>query len=135
MITDNNKLYLSWDDVNIMLYKICSIIIKDYPNIDSILGIERGGLIPAVLISHELNIPYTSFLKPNTLVIDDICDSGNTLINHPASYTATLVYKPHTSCFKPNIWGYSYEENKFISFPWEKKDAEPIADYIKNIKH
>ena len=28
-------------------------------NIDSIHGIARGGLIPAVLISHKLGLPWT----------------------------------------------------------------------------
>ena len=29
-----------------------------YPIIDSVMGLPRGGLIPAVMISHELNLPF-----------------------------------------------------------------------------
>ena len=40
----------------------------------------------------------------NTLVVDDICDTGVTLEKGPGVYTAVLHYKPHTSCFQPTIW-------------------------------
>ena len=60
------------------------------PTIDSVTGIARGGLIPAVMVSHKLDLPYVDAVGPNTLVIDDIADSGVTLEKAPGVYTAVL---------------------------------------------
>ena len=65
---------------------------------DLVLGVERGGLIPAVHLSHRLGIPFktlswssqlkdgsmlTWFILRNKkiLLVDDIVDSGGTLCN------------------------------------------------------
>jgi uncharacterized protein len=58
---------------------LCEKIITELPNIDSVFGLKRGGLIPAVMVSHKLGLPWSDVMLPNTLVIDDICDTGETL--------------------------------------------------------
>ena len=60
----DNKIYLSWDDVNDAVDDLCNKIRFDQLNIDSVHGIARGGLIPAVLISHKLGLPYTMLFYP-----------------------------------------------------------------------
>ena len=129
MLKVGNKIILNWENVGSLVHKICATILKDYPNIDSIHGIKRGGLIPAVMISHQLNLPWTYEILPNTLVVDDICDSGETLHNYAGVYTAVLYYKPHTSIFKPNICGKIHNGDEWIIFPWESEKAKPIQDY------
>jgi hypoxanthine phosphoribosyltransferase len=126
-----NKIYLSWDDVSQLVDKLCEKIITDLPNIDSVFGVSRGGLIPAVMVSHKLNLPWSDVMLPNTLVIDDIADTGVTLKNCIGGYTATLHYKPHTSCHKPNIYAQIHEGNEWVIYPWERKDSEQIQDYLK----
>ncbi len=128
----DNKLFLSWDDVNILVDSLCNKIRFDQPNIDSIHGIPRGGLIPAVMVSHKLDLPYVNVVGPNTLVIDDICDSGVTLEKAPGVYTAVLHFKPHTSCFQPNLWANLHEGDEWLYYPWENKKADSIQDYLKN---
>jgi hypoxanthine phosphoribosyltransferase len=127
----NNKIYLSWDDTIDLVDKLCEKIITEQPNIDSVFGLKRGGLIPAVMVSHKLGLPWSDVMLPNTLVIDDICDSGETLKNCIGGYTAVLHYKPHTSCFRPNIYAQMYEGDEWIIYPWERKDSENIQDYLK----
>jgi hypoxanthine phosphoribosyltransferase len=127
----NNKIYLSWDDINDLVDKLCEKIITEQPNIDSVHGIKRGGLIPAVMVSHKLGLPWSDVMYPNTLVIDDICDTGVTLRGIVGCNTAVLHYKPHTSCFKPNIYAQIHKGDEFIYYPWERKDAEPIQDYLR----
>jgi uncharacterized protein len=129
-----NKIYLSWDDVSQLVDTLCEKIITEIPNIDSVFGLKRGGLIPAVMVSHKLGLPWSDVMLPNTLVIDDIADTGKTLKNTIGCYTATLHYKPHTSCYKPNIYAELHEGDEFIYYPWERKDSEPIQDYLKNGK-
>jgi hypoxanthine phosphoribosyltransferase len=127
----SNKLFYSWEEIDKMIDIISLKIINNYPEINSVLGIKRGGLIPAVMISHKLGIPLVDQTFHDTLVIDDICDSGNTLLKGPGVYTAVLLHKPHTSVFTPNIWAEEYKGNGWIVFPWEKSDSLEIQDYLK----
>lgn len=124
-----NKVYLSWDDINILVEDLCNTIASSGVQVNSITGIERGGLIPAVMISHKLSIPYVSRINKDTLVVDDICDTGETLKNTIGMYTATLHYKP-TAIFTPDF--YSKEVGtEWIVYPWERSDSETIQDYLK----
>jgi hypoxanthine phosphoribosyltransferase len=125
-----NKIYLSWDDTIDLVDKLCEKIITEQPNIDSVFGLKRGGLIPAVMVSHKLCLPWSDVMLPNTLVIDDIADTGETLKNTIGCYTAVLHYKPHTSCYMPNLWAYVHEGDEWIIYPWERKDSQPIQDYL-----
>ena len=131
MLKVGNKIYLSWDDTIDLVDKLCEKLITEQPNIDSVFGLKRGGLIPAVMVSHKLDLPWSDVMLPNTLVIDDIADTGVTLKNTVGVYTAVLHYKPHTSCYKPNIYAHEHNGNEFIYYPWERKDAEPLADYLR----
>ena len=126
-----NKIYLSWDDMSQLVDTLCEKIITEIPNIDSVFGISRGGLIPAVMVSHKLNLPWSNVMLPNTLVIDDIADTGHTLKNTVGCYTAVLFYKPHTSCYTPHIYAQEHNSNEWIIFPWENKNSESIQDYLK----
>jgi|TARA_R110001583_G_scaffold42984_1_gene136662 hypoxanthine phosphoribosyltransferase len=131
-VKTDQKTYLSWDDVEKSVNNLCDKIRFDQPNIDSVHGIARGGLIPAVLISHKLGLPYVQAVGKNTLVVDDICDTGVTLEKGPGVYTAVLHYKPHTSCFQPTMWSEIHEGNEWLIYPWETKDSLPIQDYLAN---
>jgi hypoxanthine phosphoribosyltransferase len=94
---------------------------------DLVVGVARGGLIPAVILSHLLDTPLLpidyssrdgrgddkdhSNLLPSIsadtriLVVDDICDTGHTLreivdhytVQHVVCTTAVLFYKQHTA--------------------------------------
>jgi len=124
-----NKVFVYWDDISVLVDELCNTITSSGVQIKSITGIERGGLIPAVMISHKLNIPYTTKINKDTLVVDDICDSGETLKNIVAGYTATLHYKK-TASFTPDF--YSKEVgDEWIVYPWERTDSETIQDYLK----
>ena len=121
---------------------IISNIKKKY---DYVVGIKRGGLIPAVCISHALHIPMYSLdwsnrdypanndnarvIQPNSkiLLVDDICDTGETIMQIKDLYsfcdidTAVLLYnldQPHI----PNYYGRSFSrktEPDWIVFWWE----------------
>ena len=72
MLKIDNKLIFSWDDINSLVMNLCEKILPQTSHIHSIHGLKRGGMIPAVMISHRLNLPYSDNILPNTLVIDDI---------------------------------------------------------------
>ena len=50
MADTTSKIYLEWSEIHECVKIICTKIFMDYPNIDSVMGIPRGGLIPAVMI-------------------------------------------------------------------------------------
>ena len=144
-MSEKEKLFLSWGDIDSLFEVLCQKIKSSkYPLIiESITGLPRGGLIPAVMVSHKLGIPFinsneldpiTWWKKKNNsiLVIDDICDSGETLQYYQPYYTtATLHYKPQVSSITPHIYCKAVVEDEWVVYPWEREDSEIIPDYVK----
>jgi hypoxanthine phosphoribosyltransferase len=123
-----NQKILRWEDIIISVDKICGWIKPELSNISSIHGISKGGLIPAVMISHKLNIPYVSTPIKNTITIDDICNSGVTLRDYDSTWKGALYYKTLTSCFCPNVWGVEYNDDEILVFPWETDNLDYLKD-------
>ena len=128
---DDNKISVSWWDIQDLIKDLSERIPFEVPLADSIYGIPRGGLIPAVMLSHKTGLPLVQTIGKDTLVVDDICDSGVTLKDGVGVNTAVLIHKPHTSCFTPNIWSYTHKGDEWVIMPWETKDSDPIQDYLK----
>lgn len=129
------KRFLEWRDIERAIEKLADNIKASDITIEAITGLPRGGLIPAVLLSHKLDIPYIDPSNElfeesdNILIVDDICDSGETLKEyHQVFTTATLHYKKSASV-EPNFWWKLAGENEWIVYPWEQKDSKTIADY------
>ena len=141
MTKTKNKSFLSWSDIEVLVNELCNNIIKSKIEIKDIFGLQRGGLIPAVMISHKLNLPMTKgTITPTTLIIDDICDSGVTFNDfyqkHQVEYafpfnlkTVCLHFKPNTSQFLPTTWAKTITTDDWIVYPWERDDSESIQDY------
>ena len=136
-----NKHYISWEEIEALVNNLSLKINNSKTKYKNIFGLQRGGLIPAVMISHQLGIPMAKGdIGPTTLIIDDICDSGETLDKLVKDYqtlyafpfnlnTAVLHYKPHTSSFKPTLWANQWSSNDWIIYPWEREDSKTIQDY------
>jgi hypoxanthine phosphoribosyltransferase len=99
-----DKLFLSWQDITNQLINIHNKT-KQFDSNAAIIGLSRGGLIPAVILSHLKNIntfyccgvrsysehnkssevmfqyPDKEVIKNKDVVyiVDDICDTGGTL--------------------------------------------------------
>ena len=131
MNNTDGKRYFSWKEVEDLVDILHSNIIESHFKIDHIYGIPRGGLIPAVLLSHKMNIPLTNYMyTKNTLIIDDICDSGKTLEDVLSDNpTAVLHYKSHTSRSTPDLYASKFNSDDWIIYPWELKDSKTIQDY------
>ena len=126
------KRYLEWRDVDDAIERLAINIKKSGIEISAIKGLQRGGLIPAVMLSHSLGIPMIEdkIVSSSILIVDDICDTGNTLIpykqlNNPI---ATLHYKT-SALLEPNFWWRLAPQNEWIVYPWEQKDSKTIPDY------
>jgi len=134
----------SWDTINDLVTTIHNRVSSWKPT--HIVGITRGGLIPAVMLSHRLELPmevlgvsfrdkkathHTKF-KPipdaRYLVVDDINDSGMTFDvvsqvfknRHLHFVTAALINK-EKSGFSVDFYGEMFYDDNWINFPWENK--------------
>jgi len=96
--------------------------------IDNVYGIPRGGLVVAVYVSHLLDKPLVLAPTRSTLIIDDIADSGKTLLGYQMQgYKTATIYYHKKSLTKPDIYIYD-TKGEFIKFPWETKNTARI-DY------
>ena len=131
------KIFCEWDTIDDLVNTLTKGIENNLTGIKYIHGLARGGLIPAVMLSHKLNIPYTphpELFKPDELlIVDDIADSGKTLKRWKGYQTAVLHYKPHTSKTVPDIWAAKHEGDEWIIYPWENESSRTIQDYKLDI--
>lgn len=129
------KTYLSWNDVSLLIETLCDEIKQSPITPLYITGLPRGGVIPAIIISHRLGIPYINvenikkYSSQDVLVIDDIADTGETLNQYRIYSTAVLHYK-FSSEHIPTYYASSVEENEWIVYSWERDDSNPIQDYL-----
>ena len=135
---EKNKLYLSWKWVDTQINKIGDKL--DGRKLEFVAGIPRGGLIPAVMISHAFGIKYISYssakalpgdLRSKTLIIDDISDTGETLADTEklGFITATLSIRVGTKTL-PHFYGELINDDRWLVFPWEKLNSIPMQDYL-----
>lgn len=117
--------------------------------VNTIVGLSRGGLTPAVELSNIMNIPmvaihYSSkvgkgdkhhtnelpdFKGKSILLVDDICDSGNTLKELHEEYqsrgynvfSAVIYHKTQADqIYTPDVWAINISQNfGWVVFPWE----------------
>lgn len=120
-----NYTFLRWDDFDTMIIELAEKIEQSGEKFSGIYGIPRNGLIIAVCLSHKLGqLPLVTYPTLDTLVVDDISDTGKTLASMRNRKIATL-YNTTWTTVKPN-WFVEYKDNEddWIIFPWEE-------DYIK----
>lgn len=131
------KVFLSWDWVDQQINVIAGKISSSNEFI-AVTGVPRGGLIPAVMISHKLGLKYIPYeqaisRKRPILVVDDISDSGHTLtrIGNKGFITATLCVRYNTQ-YTPDYYGEEITSDRWLVFPWEENNSKPLQGYLDN---
>lgn len=147
---ENAKTVMGWNDIDRQVDAIMAILrVHHYQQpITNIVGISRGGLIPAVMLAHRLELPLIDVIQarsystkgvtqlseikinvpdnvlqvlalPTTLIVDDIIDSGRT-------FDVLKYYAPNaifaaliTKRSTTHIYGAHYAPDQWIVFPWE----------------
>ena len=98
-----------------------------------IYGVPRGGLCLAVALSHKLEINLISKPKKNSLIVDDVYETGVTL-NTFKDIEGTKFFVLFSK-IKPTWWNTVFisKKSEWIVFPWENtsNSKNDRNDYIK----
>ena len=98
-----------------------------------IYGIPRGGLCLAVALSHKLKVNLLSNPMKNSLIVDDVYETGFTLNNfrniEGAMFFVLFSKSKPTWLNTVNL----SPKNEWIVFPWENKSNihQDIEEYTK----
>ena len=156
-----NKLWYSWEemrrDVNVLARDI--VLDKFDPNV--IVGLSRGGLTPGVMLSHWFKKPFKpvksslrdfpeweDYLPKPTdervLIVDDICDSGETFqrmqgfirgprknspLELPVDVRFASLWWINECVFEPTYYVNEMAKDStdtWIMFPWEGWWNSPV---------
>jgi hypoxanthine phosphoribosyltransferase len=102
---------------------------------DFVYGYPRGGLIPATILSHNLDMKFTTKPIANyTLYVDDIADTGETIKKQVAEKQTVAVLYKRESCDVDCIYGEVVPDGVWLVFPWEnkKKAKQDYVEYCKS---
>ena len=144
-----NKIHLTWYSVATAVERIADEIKESGFKPDYIVGLTRGGLTPAVMLSNLIDVPmYAVHIQlrdgwvmdnsllhdhvekgTNILVIDDICDTAKTFEEMCEQYNtdrthvkfAALVNKKDNHGFDVDYTADLCKDSakSWIVFPWE----------------
>lgn len=123
------KEYVTWGDVESFKSMVCQYVREHNLKLTGVYGLPRGGLVPAVMLSHELDIPFLGSPAKGCLIVDDICDTGESLLHYAKNSSdaqtennyviATIYYKENMLDVKPDLY-LRQKYDAWIVFPWEK---------------
>ena len=144
--TDRMPYFISYDQTERM---VAALLDKaDAWRPDAVVGISRGGVIPATMVSCMLALslciigwdrrggPMLWIGPPpearRVLLVDDCCATGLTMLaardmlqrSGIDSLTLTITHDPDTTSFVPDL---SHPMRDLFRFPWERGEATPAA--------
>ena len=109
--------YFTWDEFNKSVEHIANKC--KFKEFSGIYGIPRGGLCLAVALSHKLKIKLISEPIKNSLIVDDVYETGITL-NTFKDIKGAMFFVLFSKN-KPTWWNSVHisEKKEWIVFPWE----------------
>jgi len=156
----SNDYTQSWRDIHDLCKIISNSIKLQNEKVGNIIALSRGGLVPATVLAHELDIDriyslgvksYTTSRKKRepvmyqqltktdiwtlksstgcTLIVDDICDTGETFLflrknickEIDNTRFVSLILKPKSKITPRYFAEKSY---KWIVYPWELNNSK-----------
>ena len=139
---------MSWALMEAFCRHLVSSINECSINFKYITGIPRGGLIPAVFLSHHLNLKFveyheilsTNFVVKDLLIVDEVYDTGTTLKNKMkelelikridfetigiAVISKKIVYEGKFKFF----FAEKVPKDIHIIYPWEEEKGSAFED-------
>ncbi len=119
-------IYFSWSDFDKSVDYIASRC--KFLRLSGIYGVPRGGLCLAVALSHKLNIKLIEKPLKNSLIVDDVFETGLTLSNFKNIEGANFFVL--VSKKKPIWWNTVnlIDKKEWILFPWENKQNKFVDE-------
>lgn len=137
------RVYLTWDEVRAATERLARRVRQSGPDPRRIIAVARGGFAPAALLAHHLGVRRVESVQicsyddghhhmeypvtyqglvpldePDTLVVDDIFDTGAThrmlLQLYPRASHLALI--SHVADFRGEI---DIPKGTWVVFPWE----------------
>lgn len=135
--------YYDWKKIDEIMIFLVDKIKKTEKTYTSVIGVERGGIIPAVLLARKLGIDRIKILpyykkrfmidelpllqdKPH-LIVDEIYDTGDTYFNIKQCLNGRsfdFAFLLSKKLIQEVFIGKVVEQDKWIIFPWEDEGQE-----------
>jgi hypoxanthine phosphoribosyltransferase len=140
------RLVYSWQDFDNDILSVTRQINNSLWIPDYIVGVKRGGLIPAIKLSHYFNKPMIMMscqlrdnsdhevklleaekinTSSNILIVDDICDSGITLSKIMSTFMDRGCSFVKTSCLF-----YNTEQDFVVDYPIRSLNRSQNKEWI-----
>jgi len=134
-----SKVFVTWKDFDIMITYLTARIKESGRKYNRIMTFKRGGLIPAVCFAHRLGITDIRIEKQRafiltsreTLVVDDIADTGETLEPYWRQMDTCTLYTKTCSRVVPKYTAKYVTPQIWVVFPWELKNEKEMRDRDK----
>ena len=109
--------YFTWSEFDKSVEQIANKC--RFKELSGIYGVPRGGLCLAVALSHKLKINLISEPIKNSLIVDDVYETGLTLTTF--KYIEGAIFFVLFSKIKPTWWNAVFisKKSQWIVFPWE----------------
>ncbi len=120
----SQKVFVSWKDIDKYLDSVVEDVKKRDLKPSGVYGVPRGGLIFATMLSYKMDIPLLLNAAKDCIIIDDIADSGRTLLHFTKNdtqfnkYYITTMYYHERSVVKPDFYMFEKKDN-WIVYPYE----------------
>ena len=138
------KRYHTWIDIEFACTNLYTKINESSYKPDYIVGLTRGGLIPATILSHKYDLPLftlnvslrdharkerrlwmieDALHKKNILIVDDINDSGNTINTIKANWEEAF----------PGDWHKIWHNNVRFAVIDNNLGSKAVVDYYYHV--
>jgi len=122
--------YVSWSEIDSLIRVLSDLVLKSPRTFSSISTLSRGGLIPSRLLADHLGIKTIfvdqKIISSNSLVIDDIFDSGVTFekilskIDDPSKLFFVTLFARSGKKYPPQlVYAAKTNDDAYVVFPWD----------------
>ena len=118
------KVYVTYEQINEYIDNVVQDLKKRGIKPTGVYGPPRGGLIFATLLSYKMDIPLLLNASKGCVIIDDIADSGRTLLHFTENdtqfnkYYITTMYYHERSAVRPDYYMH-LKKDRWIVYPYE----------------
>jgi GTP cyclohydrolase I len=98
----------------------------------SIYGIPKGGVMPATVLSERLKLPLVDTPNINSLIVDDILDSGRTMAKYEFPMKCVLLNKNKKIKILSAL---QVKPTEWIQFPWEVNESGIEENIVRILEY